>query len=60
MPWEGPVSPVLWEWGADRGKPLTDISSTELLRKRRWLCAHGGFPMLVGSIDAVLTERGGE
>lgn len=59
MPWELPVSPVRWEWGADRGKSLSDIDSRELLRKRRWLVAHGGFPRLVEAVDAVLTEREG-
>lgn len=60
MPWELPVSPIVWEWGADRGKLLSDIDSRELIRKLRWLEAHGGFPKLAAAVEAVLTERQGE
>lgn len=62
-PWEELVEPYRWLWGADRGKPLIDIDSRELLRKRRWLTERMGpgrcYMGLVQEIDRVLTERQG-
>ena len=59
-PWYESWPPVVWQWGADMGKLLTEISSRELVRKRAWLEQRETHPELVEAIDAVLTERGGE
>lgn len=53
-----------WLWGLDRGKPLIDIDSRELLRKRRWLEARSGpnrcYGALIAEVDKVLLARMGE
>lgn len=61
MPWDLGPAAVTWLWGADMGRLLTDISSKELLRKRKWLERDTeAFAELIQAIDDVLTERGGE
>lgn len=61
MPWDLGPPPIVWQWGADMGKLLTEISSKELVRKRRWLERDPeAFADLIQAIDQVLTERGGE
>lgn len=62
MPWDAPGSPIVWQWGADMGRLLTDIDSRELVRKRRWLESRDpeAFVGLIQAIDDVLTGRGGE
>ena len=66
-PWDLPKNAgerYRWLWGADYGKPLEDLDSRELLRKRAWLESQAGpgrcYAGLVMEIDKVLTERGGE
>ena len=65
-PWE--ISPKAgevfrWLWGADRNKPLDEIDSRELVRKRAWLEDRMGpgrcYGGLIQEIDRVLTERQG-
>ena len=61
MPWDESPPPVVWQWGADMGKLLTDIPSRELVRKRKWLERDPeAFAGLIQAIDDVLTQRGGE
>jgi len=61
MPWERPGDPIVWQWGADMGKLLTDIPSRELVRKRKWLERDPeAFAGLIQAIDDVLTARQGE
>ena len=59
MPWEE-IPAVVWPFGADLGKLLSDIPSRELVRKRKWLEERETHPELIEAIDQVLTERGGE
>ena len=62
MPWDRPEpEPIVWRWGADMGKLLTDIPSRELVRKRKWLERDPeAFAGLIQAIDDVLTARQGE
>ena len=61
FPWDEPLPPIVWKWGADMGKLLTDIPSRELVRKRKWLERDPeAFAGLIQAIDDVLTERAGE
>ena len=60
MPWERPLDTPVWPYGADRGRPLTEIESKELLRKLRWLQDRDTHDELQAAIEAVLTERQGE
>jgi len=64
MPWEEELPPLLWQWGADAGKPLRECSSTDLLRKRREIERRNGtgsyFQMYLDEIEQILTEREGE
>ena len=52
MPWEE-LPAVVWPFGADLGKLLSDIPSRELVRKRAWLEQRETHPELVEAIDAV-------
>ena len=61
MPWETPSDAIRWQWGADKGKALTEIPSRELVRKRNWLQRDPeAFAWLIRAIDQVLIERAGE
>lgn len=65
-PWDIPKDAgekYIWLWGLDYGKPLEDLDSRELVRKRAWLESQMGpgrcYQGLIQEIDKVLTERGG-
>lgn len=61
MPWDDVPEPIIWEWGQDRGRALTDLPSANLVFKREWLAARNQgnyWSPLIAAIDTVLTERG--